>query len=79
MRIGRKTFTAGFKLFDLFLMVVSFAIATLPQYQRVGRFGTPATQSSSPAGRKEIEPSASFNRATRPGGSCAGSSSACAS
>jgi exopolysaccharide biosynthesis polyprenyl glycosylphosphotransferase len=39
MRIGRKTFTAGFKLFDLFLMVVAFAIATLPQYQRVGRFG----------------------------------------
>src|SRR5579863_1662982 len=39
MRIGRKTFTAGSKVFDLFLMVVSFAIATLPQYQRVGRFG----------------------------------------
>ncbi len=39
MRIGRRTFTAGSKVFDLFLMVASFAIATLPQYHRVGRFG----------------------------------------
>jgi len=38
MRIGRKVFTNGVKLFDLFLMVVSFAVATLPQYERVGRF-----------------------------------------
>ena len=39
MRIGRKVFSNGFKLFDLFLMVVSFAVSTLPQYHRVGRFG----------------------------------------
>ncbi|PYX45437.1 MAG: hypothetical protein DMG79_19275 [Acidobacteria bacterium] len=39
MRIGRKVFSNGFKLFDLLLMVVSFAVSTLPQYHRVGRFG----------------------------------------
>src|SRR5258708_35893786 len=39
MRIGRKVFSNGFKLFDLFLMMVSFALSTLPQYHRVGRFG----------------------------------------
>ena len=39
MRIGRKVFTNGFKAFDLLLMMVSFAVATLPQYRRVGRFG----------------------------------------
>jgi exopolysaccharide biosynthesis polyprenyl glycosylphosphotransferase len=39
MRIGRRVFTNGVKLFDLFLMMVSFALATIPQYQRVGRFG----------------------------------------
>ncbi|HEY3975341.1 MAG TPA: sugar transferase [Candidatus Sulfotelmatobacter sp.] len=38
MRIGRKVFSNGFKAFDLLLMVVSFAVSTLPQYQRVGRF-----------------------------------------
>jgi exopolysaccharide biosynthesis polyprenyl glycosylphosphotransferase len=38
MHIGRKVFTNGSKVFDLFLMVVSFALATLPQFHRVGRF-----------------------------------------
>ncbi|HYM78903.1 MAG TPA: sugar transferase [Candidatus Dormibacteraeota bacterium] len=38
MRIGRKVFSNGFKLFDLLLMMASFAVATLPQYARVGRF-----------------------------------------
>lgn len=38
MRIGRKVFTNGFKAFDLVLMMVSFALATLPQFERVGRF-----------------------------------------
>jgi len=38
MRIGRQIFSNGFKLFDLFLMMVSFVVATLPQYERVGRF-----------------------------------------
>src|SRR6266568_3696256 len=38
MRIGRKVFSNGFKLFDLFLMMVSFVIATLPLYHRVARF-----------------------------------------
>ena len=38
MRIGRKVFSNGFKLFDLLLMMVSFAVATLPLYERVGRF-----------------------------------------
>lgn len=38
MRIGRKLFTNGFKAFDLLLMMFSFAVATLPQYHRVGRF-----------------------------------------
>ncbi len=38
MRIGRKVFSNGFKLFDLLLMMVSFAVSTLPQYHRVGRF-----------------------------------------
>jgi exopolysaccharide biosynthesis polyprenyl glycosylphosphotransferase len=38
MRIGRKVFTNGFKAFDLLLMMVSFALATLPQFERVGRF-----------------------------------------
>ena len=38
MRISRKIFSNGFKLFDLLLMMVSFAIATLPQFERVGRF-----------------------------------------
>jgi exopolysaccharide biosynthesis polyprenyl glycosylphosphotransferase len=37
MRIGRKVFSNGFKLFDLLLMVISFGISTLPQYERVGR------------------------------------------
>jgi len=38
MRAGRKVFTTGFKLFDLLLMTISFALSTLPQYHRVGRF-----------------------------------------
>lgn len=38
MRIGRKVFTNGFKAFDLLLMIASFAVSTLPQYHRVGRF-----------------------------------------
>ncbi len=38
MRISRKVFSNGFKLFDLLLMMVSFALATLPQFHRVGRF-----------------------------------------
>jgi exopolysaccharide biosynthesis polyprenyl glycosylphosphotransferase len=37
MHIDRRVFTNGFKLFDLFLMVVCFAASVLPQYQ-VGRF-----------------------------------------
>jgi exopolysaccharide biosynthesis polyprenyl glycosylphosphotransferase len=37
MHLGRKTFTTAFKLFDLLLMVVSFAVSTLPQFHRVGR------------------------------------------
>jgi exopolysaccharide biosynthesis polyprenyl glycosylphosphotransferase len=41
MHKKRKAFTAGVKLLDLFLMVVSFAVATLPQYHRVGGFGLP--------------------------------------
>lgn len=39
MRVNRKIFTNGFKLFDLLLMMVSFVVATLPQYARVGRWG----------------------------------------
>ncbi|MGH9494303.1 MAG: hypothetical protein ACRD3B_04835, partial [Candidatus Sulfotelmatobacter sp.] len=38
MRIGRKVFSNGFKLFDLLLMMVAFAVATVPLYERVGRF-----------------------------------------
>ena len=38
MRVGRRIFTNGFKLFDLVLMSLSFALATLPQFHRVGRF-----------------------------------------
>lgn len=38
MSIGRKILSSGIKLFDLLLMMVSFAVATLPQYHRVGRF-----------------------------------------
>jgi len=38
MHISRKVFSDGFKLFDLFLIVVSFAVSTLPQYHGVGRF-----------------------------------------
>ena len=38
MHLGRKVFTNGSKLFDLLLMVVSFAAATIPQFERVGRF-----------------------------------------
>jgi len=38
MRISRKIFSNGFKLFDLLLMMASFALATLPQFERVGRF-----------------------------------------
>jgi exopolysaccharide biosynthesis polyprenyl glycosylphosphotransferase len=37
MHIDRRVFTNGFKLFDLFLMVVCFAASVLPQFQ-VGRF-----------------------------------------
>jgi exopolysaccharide biosynthesis polyprenyl glycosylphosphotransferase len=37
MRVGRKVYSNGFKLFDLLLMMVSFVVATLPQYERVGR------------------------------------------
>jgi exopolysaccharide biosynthesis polyprenyl glycosylphosphotransferase len=36
MRIDRRVFTNGFKLFDLFLMVLCFAVSVLPQYG-VGR------------------------------------------
>jgi exopolysaccharide biosynthesis polyprenyl glycosylphosphotransferase len=38
MHLGRKVFTSGFKLFDLLLMSISFAVSTVPQYHRVGRF-----------------------------------------
>jgi exopolysaccharide biosynthesis polyprenyl glycosylphosphotransferase len=38
MRISRRIFSNAFKVFDLLLMMVSFALATLPQYHRVGRF-----------------------------------------
>jgi exopolysaccharide biosynthesis polyprenyl glycosylphosphotransferase len=38
MHFGRKFVSGGFKLFDLLLMMVSFAVATLPLYERVGRF-----------------------------------------
>jgi exopolysaccharide biosynthesis polyprenyl glycosylphosphotransferase len=38
MGINRKIFSAGFKVFDLLLMAVSFAVATLPLFHRVGRF-----------------------------------------
>jgi exopolysaccharide biosynthesis polyprenyl glycosylphosphotransferase len=38
MRIGRKVFSNGVKLFDLLLMMVAFAASTLPLYHRVGRF-----------------------------------------
>jgi exopolysaccharide biosynthesis polyprenyl glycosylphosphotransferase len=38
MHIGRKIFSSGFKVFDLLLMMVSFAVATLPLYHRVGKF-----------------------------------------
>lgn len=38
MRIGRKVFSNGFKAFDLLLMMAAFAVSTLPQYHRVGRF-----------------------------------------
>ena len=38
MRIRRKVFSNGFKAFDLLLMTVAFAVSTLPQFQRVGRF-----------------------------------------
>lgn len=38
MSIGRRLLSNGIKLFDLLLMMVSFAVATLPQYHRVGRF-----------------------------------------
>lgn len=38
MRIGRKVFTNAIKALDLLLMMVSFAVATLPQFARVGRF-----------------------------------------
>ncbi len=38
MRKGRKVFSNGVKLFDLLLMMVAFAISTLPLYHRVGRF-----------------------------------------
>lgn len=38
MSIGRRLLSSGIKLFDLLLMMVSFALATLPQYHRVGRF-----------------------------------------
>src|SRR5207248_2450784 len=37
MHIGRKIFSTGFKLFDLLLMMFSFAVATLPLYHRVGK------------------------------------------
>jgi exopolysaccharide biosynthesis polyprenyl glycosylphosphotransferase len=39
MHIGRRVFDSGFKAFDLVLMAMAFAISTLPQYERVGRFG----------------------------------------
>lgn len=38
MHVSRRTFTAGIKLFDLFVMVVCLAVSTLPQYRRAGRF-----------------------------------------
>ncbi len=38
MRIGRRVFTEGFKVFDLLLMVMAFVVSTLPLYHRVGRF-----------------------------------------
>lgn len=38
MRIGRKVFTNAIKALDLLLMMLSFAVATLPQFARVGRF-----------------------------------------
>ena len=38
MHLGRKVFTSGFKMFDLLLMSISFAVSTVPQYHRVGRF-----------------------------------------
>ena len=38
MHLGRRVFTSGFKLFDLLLMSISFAVSTVPQYHRVGRF-----------------------------------------
>jgi exopolysaccharide biosynthesis polyprenyl glycosylphosphotransferase len=37
MHIGRKIFSSGFKLFDLLLMMFSFAVSTLPLYHRVGK------------------------------------------
>ena len=37
MHIGRKIYSSGFKLFDLLLMMFSFAVSTLPLYHRVGR------------------------------------------
>jgi exopolysaccharide biosynthesis polyprenyl glycosylphosphotransferase len=36
MHIGRKIYSSGFKLFDLLLMMFSFAVSTLPLYHRVG-------------------------------------------
>jgi exopolysaccharide biosynthesis polyprenyl glycosylphosphotransferase len=38
MSVGRRLLSNGIKLFDLLLMMVSFALATLPQFHRVGRF-----------------------------------------
>jgi exopolysaccharide biosynthesis polyprenyl glycosylphosphotransferase len=37
MHIGRKIVSSGFKLFDLLLMMFSFAVSTLPLYHRVGK------------------------------------------
>ncbi|MGO8795886.1 MAG: sugar transferase [Candidatus Sulfotelmatobacter sp.] len=37
MGINRKIFSTGLKVFDLLLMVVTFAVSTLPLYHRVGR------------------------------------------
>ncbi len=37
MHIGRKIYSSGFKLFDLLLMMLSFAVSTLPLYHRIGR------------------------------------------
>lgn len=39
MGMNRKIFSNGLKVFDLLLMVVAFAVSTLPLFHRVGRIG----------------------------------------